>query len=116
MRSAIALIAACVLVLACSPASPETTASVAPPQRVLDLTVSGPGSVESTQASCSTSCKIAAASGTVLHLEARPSAGAQFKGWSGSCTGTAACDLRLESDAAAVASFEAVPPPPPPPP
>jgi probable HAF family extracellular repeat protein len=48
-------------------------------------------------------------------LEALPSAGSTFKGWNGACSGTGACDMRLDADAEVRASFEVTRAPPPPP-
>ncbi|TMB01336.1 MAG: hypothetical protein E6J64_19415 [Deltaproteobacteria bacterium] len=47
-----------------------------------------------------------------VHLEAVPSAGASFKGWTGACSGTGACDLQLDADLEVRAEFASVRPPP----
>ena len=103
----VALAAAAV---ACSGPSPQDPSIGAPVQRTLHVVVSGSGSVRSPQASCSSDCTASFASGTALHLEALPSAGAMFKGWTGACSGTGACDVRLDADAEVHAAFVTRPP------
>lgn len=66
------------------------------------LTVSGLGSVTSTPAgiNCApnaTSCSMALNVGATLSLTASPAAGYRFVGWSGTCSGTAACNVTVSS-------------------
>jgi hypothetical protein len=43
--------------------------------------------------------------GTVVNLTATPGASATFSGWSGSCTGTGACQVTMDQGRSVVASF-----------
>ena len=74
----------------------------------------GSGSVVSTPSGVS--CSVAAgatsgtcvgtfATGTQIELEATPSAGSTFGGWSGACTGTGTCKPDLTADRAVTATF-----------
>jgi hypothetical protein len=81
--------------------------------RVLTVSLQGAGSVRSVPAgiACPGACSNAFAPGTSVRLTAAPAAGNIFTGWSGACTGAAACPLTLASDAAVTAAFDAPPPP-----
>jgi probable HAF family extracellular repeat protein len=107
MRSASVAAVAGALGLACSGASRHDD-SIAPPivQRTLHVLVSGSGTVRSPQVSCTSDCRASLPSGMALHLEAAPSSGASFKGWTGACSGTGTCDLRLDADLEVRAEFE----------
>jgi len=87
-----------------------------PSRFALALTVTGPGAIRSAAlaSDCRGSCRAEAAQGTAVHLEAVPDADGEFVGWSGDCTGTAACDLTLARDAAIRAIFQQKKSPPPP--
>src|SRR5512140_291457 len=115
MRSACAVVGACVLGFACSPAPAKDAPapSVVPQQRALHLTVSGPGSVSWAEGSCSADCRMMLADGTTLQLQAVASTSAVFGGWNGACAGKGACDVRLDADTEVGATFVAVDPPPP---
>src|SRR5512140_523039 len=107
MRSACAVVGACLLVLACSPAPAKDAPapSIAPQQRSLHLTVSGPGSISWAEGSCSVDCRMMLAAGTALHLQAVASTRAVFGGWTGACAGKGACDVRLDADTEVGATF-----------
>lgn len=62
-------------------------------------TVAGPG------IDCGNDCKETYASGTQVPLAANPAAGSTFAGWSGSCTGTGACNLTFNAAKAVTATF-----------
>ena len=113
MRSASVVVVAAAFGVACSGTSRHEE-SVAPPsaQRTLHVLVSGSGSVRSPQVSCTSDCTASVPSGMFVHLEAVPSAGASFKGWTGACSGTGACDLQLDADLEVRAEFASVRPPP----
>jgi Divergent InlB B-repeat domain len=93
-----------------------STVSVVPPPGSHSVTVSvtGPGAVHSTPAGidCGATCSAAFTDGATVVLSAMPRAGGRFTQWSGACTGTGACALKLTADQRVSASFEAVPPPP----
>ncbi len=87
---------------------------VAPVTHGLLVSVVGSGSVGSSPAgvSCPGSCAATFASGTPVGLTATAGAGARFVGWSGDCTGTAACLVTMDADHVVAATFETVAPPP----
>jgi len=62
-------------------------------------TVGGPGVL------CSSNCSQPFPQGQVKALRAEPAAAGQFAGWSGPCTGTGACQVRLDTDATVTATF-----------
>jgi hypothetical protein len=53
---------------------------------------------------------------TEVTLTATPGANSTFAGWSGDCTGTGACTVRMSGPREVTATFDTVPPTPPPPP
>lgn len=77
-----------------------------PPQNqklTVTLSAAGAGTVSSTPSglTCSgTSCTGTFAKGTAVTVTATPSAGAVFSGWSGVCTGTATCAVKMDGDVA----------------
>jgi probable HAF family extracellular repeat protein len=112
MRLASAVLAAATLGLACSGAPPHDDLIAPAVQRTLRVVVSGPGSVRSSDVACANDCSVSLPSGRAVHLEAVASTSASFKGWSGACSGTGACDVRLDADAEVRAAFEAASHPP----
>lgn len=78
------------------------------------LTVQGGagGGVTSVPAgiNCGTTCIAGYALGTAVSLVATPSAGYQFTGWGGACSGTSVCDLTMDSNKSVTAAFSVVPP------
>jgi hypothetical protein len=71
---------------------------------------SGTGTVTSSPAGidCGASCAGAYNQGTAITLIATPSAGSRFAGWSGAgCSGTATCQVTLNSDQTVTANFAA---------
>jgi phospholipase C len=93
------------------------TAKTPPPPPVVNfqLTVqgtgSGAGTITSTPAAinCGQTCSASFANGTAVTLSAAPNSGTTFAGWSGACTGTAACSLTLSANASVTATFNAIP-------
>ncbi len=75
----------------------------------LTVTPTGGGTVTSDRGgiSCGTTCSQRYGSGTVVELTATPSSGWAFAGWSGACSGTAACTVTMDSDMAVGALFRA---------
>jgi subtilisin family serine protease len=70
---------------------------------------SGSGSVSSSPAGlqCGSSCTEKVSPGTKQTLTATPAAGSTFAGWSGACTGTAACVVATSLGASVTARFDA---------
>jgi hypothetical protein len=84
---------------------------VTPPQRVLTVGVggSGTGSVSGPGIDCPGDCSQGYASGTRVDLSASASGGSVFAGWSGACSGTGGCQVTMDGDRDASATFD--PPP-----
>ncbi len=76
----------------------------------LSVTSAGTGSgvVSSSPAgiSCGADCSEPYASGTVVTLTATPASGSTFAGWSGACSGTAACTVTMNGAASVTATFD----------
>ncbi|GAC1339228.1 MAG: hypothetical protein NVSMB23_07970 [Myxococcales bacterium] len=53
----------------------------------------------------SASCPLELAAGERVRLSADPDPGSRFAGWSGSCSGSAVCDVASESDLNVEAAF-----------
>jgi hypothetical protein len=73
----------------------------------LSVTVAGAGSVSSLQPgpACATTCSVEWDAGSFVQLEAEPAAGQRLLRWSGACTGSGACSLRLTAPAQVMAVF-----------
>ncbi|HEX4382460.1 MAG TPA: hypothetical protein VH083_05915, partial [Myxococcales bacterium] len=74
----------------------------------LTINVNGVGSVTSPDGALScaqAACTAAVPAGTAVHLDATPSAGTQFTGWTGACSGTGGCDLTMSADTTVAATF-----------
>ncbi|HYD42592.1 MAG TPA: glycosyl hydrolase family 8 [Anaeromyxobacter sp.] len=82
-----------------------------PVRYTLTVTRSGSGSVTSTPAgvSCGTTCSASFAAGTVVTLTATPASGSSFSGWSGACSGTAACVVTMSGARSVAATFSTQP-------
>jgi hypothetical protein len=67
----------------------------------------GTGTVSSTPAgiACESVCEVAFDNNTPVTLTAAPAAGSVFTGWSGACSGTAACMVTLTTAATVSATF-----------
>ena len=87
------------------------------PTETLSVSTNGTGSgtVSSDPAGidCGTTCSHGYLQGTPITLTATPVAGSTFTGWSGACTGTAACNVSMDTDTSVSATFALIPPPPP---
>lgn len=68
---------------------------------------SGSGTVSSSPAgiNCGSTCSSAYASGTGVTLTATPASGSVFSGWSGACSGTAACSVTMGQARSVTATF-----------
>ena len=62
-------------------------------------TGTGTGTVTSSPAgiACGATCSLSVAAGTPVTLTATPASGSTFGGWSGACSGTAACTLTMST-------------------
>lgn len=80
-----------------------------PDAGLLSVTHTGAGSGRVVSApagiDCGSSCSVGFTGGTPVTLTATADAGSVFGGWSGACSGVAACDLVIDGDAAAEAEF-----------
>lgn len=54
---------------------------------------------------CGEVCQTDYAIGTEVRLDVRPNAGSVFTGWSGDCTGTGSCTLKIDGNKNVVATF-----------
>jgi predicted lipoprotein with Yx(FWY)xxD motif len=85
-----------------------------PTQHTLTVTDAGTGSgtVQSSPTgieACNSTCSNAFDEGTTITLTPTPDSYSTFAGWSGACTGTAACQVTLAADAAVTATFNSSP-------
>jgi len=75
----------------------------------LSVTKSGTGSGDVTSSpagiACGTTCSVSVATGAQVTLTATPVTGSTFSGWSGACTGTAACTVTVNASTAVTATF-----------
>ena len=82
-----------------------------PPPQTFQLTMTsagtGTGTVTSSPAgiNCPGTCSASFTQGTIVLTEA-PDAGNTFAGWSGACTGMAACNVNLAANSAVTATFD----------
>ena len=80
-----------------------------PPIRsyVLDVTLSGQGSVASSPSgiSCGKTCSSSFMGGSNLNLTPTPMTGYYFSGWGGDCTGSALCNIQMNANKAVSATF-----------
>ena len=84
------------------------TANFAQTNAMLTVTKVGSGSVSSTPSGidCGSTCSYSFNMGGAITLQATPSAGFTFAGWSGSgCQGTAGCTMTISSNTAVTATF-----------
>ncbi len=90
--------------------------SVPPPAtQKLTVALDGQGRVTSKPSGidCSgATCSSDFATGTTVTLTAAPSSGWTFGGWSGACSGTDTCSVKLDGNVQVGARFNAPPPPP----
>ena len=88
-----------------------TTTTTAKVSLTVTLSGTGTGTVTSTPAglTCTgTTCTGSFARGTMVSVTPTPAAGSVFGGWSGGCTGSAACAIKLDADATAAADLESL--------
>lgn len=83
-------------------------------QRTLTVSKSGAGSgaITASGINCPGDCSQIYDSGTAITLNATPAGGSSFAGWSGACSGTGGCQLTMDSDKSAAATFDLNGPPP----
>jgi uncharacterized repeat protein (TIGR01451 family) len=80
-------------------------------QLTVNKSGSGAGIVTSSPAgiNCGPSCSLQFNTGTPVTLTAAASSGSKFAGWSGDCSGTAACALTMSVDHNVTATFAKIP-------
>lgn len=85
----------------------NVTASFALATATLTVANSGGGAVTSAPAgvSCGSTCSASFPTGTAVTLTATPAAGMSFAGWSGSCSGTGACTVTMNTAHSVAAAF-----------
>ncbi|HEX4896015.1 MAG TPA: CehA/McbA family metallohydrolase [Solimonas sp.] len=90
------------------PADPDTPVEH---RLTVQIAGSGAGHVQSTPVGidCGLQCSAVYAEGTAVSLRATPVADATFAGWSGACTGTAACIVTMDRERLVGARFESLP-------
>jgi hypothetical protein len=87
-------------------------------KKVFNLAVTlegaGSGRVSSAPAGiyCQIDCSEDFAKNTTILLDAQPYTGSVFTGWSGACSGTGACSIKLKTDATVSANFMRIETPP----
>ena len=90
---------------------PDAAPDAAPPRQVT-LTVApagnGVGVVSASGIDCGTDCSESFVVGSSIVLTPTPTLGARFVGWTGACSGIAACTLLLDDDRTVGARFEQV--------
>jgi len=76
-------------------------------QYTLSTGVTGNGKITSSPAGidCGLDCSEVLAANSTITLTATPEAGYLFQGWSGDCSGNLACDLTMDADKSASATF-----------
>ena len=81
------------------------------PQHTLTVQVqgTGAGTVSGPGISCPGDCTETYNEGQQVTLGASPSAGSSFNGWGGACAGPGPCQLTIDADKQASASFEPLP-------
>jgi hypothetical protein len=85
---------------------PQQTLTVAPTGSGEGFIASSPSGIE-----CGATCSAEFDQGTAVTVSAVPASGSRFTGWSGDCSGTAACEVTLNSNSTVAAAFEVIPPP-----
>lgn len=96
----------------------QREAKACKPKKIFSLAVTlegtGSGRVNSIPAGiyCQVDCSEAYAKNTRITLGAQPYSGSAFSGWSGACSGTGPCTLKLKADTSVSAHFTRIPTPP----
>lgn len=87
----------------------ELRVALAPLQRVLTVSKTGPGEGAVTSApdglQCGAACRQAFPACSTVRLTATPRDSAEFSGWSGACSGAGACQVTLDRDTSVEAAF-----------
>src|SRR4051794_34529515 len=98
-----------VLTAACGPGS-DGNGNVGPGTQQVTVQVSGHGAVQlSTGQQCKDKCVVPIANGTRVSATASPDGAWMFSGWSGSCSGSGACQFTVDRDLELDATFALVP-------
>ena len=88
-------------------ANRSVTATFAASAATLKVSISGSGSVSGSGISCHHTCSKSYSAGAKVTLHAKPASGFEFAGWSGDCTGKAACQLTMSANHSVKAKFVA---------
>lgn len=88
----------------------QVTATFAEAKATLSVVKTGQGKVVSNPLGlgidCGNDCSETLNSGTIVVLQAEPSAGKTFKGWGAPCSSTGECRLTMENDLRLDATFD----------
>jgi hypothetical protein len=82
----------------------------------LNLTKSGTGAGSllcAVEGAAAGACQSKYGEGETVKVSAAPSAGSEFAGWGGACSGTGSCEVKIEGDESVSAAFNKAPTPPP---
>jgi hypothetical protein len=89
-----------------SPGSQALTVQTGPAYGLtVALAGAGLGTVAGAGISCLGTCSATYSRGSVVTLGASPSAGSEFAGWSGACSGMGRCAVTMDSDQSVTATF-----------
>jgi uncharacterized repeat protein (TIGR02543 family) len=78
-------------------------------QLTVDLAGAGTGTVTGPGINCPGDCTERVTPGTTLTLDANPTGGSTFAGWSGDCSGTGQCSVLMSGDRGVTATFDPAP-------
>ena len=78
-------------------------------QLTVDLAGAGTGTVTGPGINCPGDCTERVTPGTTLVLDANPTGGSTFTGWSGDCSGTGQCSVLMSGDRGVTATFDPAP-------
>jgi hypothetical protein len=79
-----------------------------PTVQTLTVTVSGGGSVTGERINCPGTCSASYLAGSQVTLTPAAGSGSVFSGWSGSCSGSGACQVTMNGDLPVTATFTGV--------
>ena len=77
----------------------------APQQWTLNVSTVGSGTVTGSGIDCGSTCTVTLDDGSTATLVATPAADSVFTGWSGACSGSGSCEVKMTADASVTAIF-----------